>query len=52
MLDHCSDTPIGAKVDENGCPLDSDGDGIYDGLDKCLNTPPGVKVDANGCPIK
>jgi opacity protein-like surface antigen len=51
-LDHCSDTPVGAKVDADGCPLDSDGDGIYDGLDKCPNTPPGVKVDANGCPMK
>jgi opacity protein-like surface antigen len=52
MLDHCSDTPVGAKVDEDGCPLDSDGDGIYDGLDKCPNTPTGVKVDINGCSMK
>jgi len=51
-LDHCSDTPVGAKVDENGCPLDTDGDGIYDGLDKCPDTPHGVKVDINGCPMK
>jgi hypothetical protein len=48
----CSDTPRSAKVDEDGCPLDSDGDGIYDGLDKCPNTPPGVKVNINGCPMK
>jgi opacity protein-like surface antigen len=47
--DHCSDTPIGAKVGVNGCPLDSDGDGIYDGLDKCPDTPEGAKVDVNGC---
>jgi opacity protein-like surface antigen len=51
-LDHCSDTPVGAKVDVDGCPLDSDGDGIYDGLDKCPDTPPGTKVDVNGCPIE
>jgi opacity protein-like surface antigen len=48
-FDHCSDTPIGAKVGVNGCPLDSDNDGIYDGLDKCPDTPEGVKVDVNGC---
>ena len=51
-FDHCSDTPIGAKVDVNGCPLDSDNDGIYDGLDKCPNTPEGAKVDVNGCAIE
>lgn len=51
-FDHCSDTPMGAKVDEHGCPLDSDEDGIYDGLDKCPDTPPGTKVDVNGCPME
>lgn len=51
-FDHCSDTPIGAKVGVNGCPLDSDGDGIYNGLDKCPDTPEGTKVDVNGCAIK
>ncbi len=51
-LDHCSDTPVGAKVNMNGCPLDSDNDGIYDGLDKCPNTPEGTKVDVNGCAIE
>ncbi|MFQ5914498.1 MAG: OmpA family protein, partial [Nitrospinota bacterium] len=35
----------------NGCPLDSDGDGVPDYLDKCPNTPKGVKVDSNGCPL-
>ena len=49
---HCSDTPAGAVVNENGCPLDSDNDGIYDGLDKCPDTPPGTKVNVNGCPIE
>lgn len=24
-----------AVVDKSGCPLDSDGDGVYDGIDKC-----------------
>ena len=41
----------GVKVDANGCPLDSDGDGVPDYLDKCPNTPTGVKVDASGCPL-
>jgi OOP family OmpA-OmpF porin len=50
-LDKCPDTPKGVKVDANGCPIDSDGDGVPDSLDKCPDTPKGVKVDANGCPI-
>ena len=50
-LDKCPDTPIGAKVDANGCPLDGDHDGVFDGLDKCPDTPVGCKVDANGCSI-
>jgi OOP family OmpA-OmpF porin len=36
-------------VDSKGCPLDSDGDGVYDYLDKCPNTPKGATVDARGC---
>jgi outer membrane protein OmpA-like peptidoglycan-associated protein len=50
-LDKCPSTPIGAKVDARGCPLESDGDGVYDGLDKCPSTPRGCKVDKDGCPI-
>ncbi len=50
-LDQCPNTPIGAKVDAHGCPLDSDRDSVYDGLDACPNTPFGCKVDARGCPI-
>jgi OOP family OmpA-OmpF porin len=37
-------------VDALGCPSDTDGDGVLDGLDKCPNTPPGTSVDAAGCP--
>jgi len=37
-------------VDGNGCPIDSDGDGVPDYLDKCPDTPKGMAVDANGCP--
>ena len=50
-LARCPDTPIGAKVDAHGCPVDTDGDGVFDGLDKCADTPKGCKVDPAGCPI-
>lgn len=52
-LDKCPGTPLGDKVDANGCslPKDSDGDGVVDSLDQCPNTPHGAKVDAVGCPI-
>jgi outer membrane protein OmpA-like peptidoglycan-associated protein len=49
-LDTCPSTPIGAKVDAHGCPLDTDGDKVFDGLDKCEGTPAGCTVDKNGCP--
>ncbi|MBI4721020.1 MAG: OmpA family protein [Chitinivibrionia bacterium] len=49
--DKCPDTPSGAVVDMNGCPLDSDGDGVYDGIDACPGTPKGASVDAKGCPM-
>jgi hypothetical protein len=38
-------------VDETGCPVDSDGDGVPDGLDACPNTPAGATVDERGCPM-
>ena len=50
--DKCpTSTPAGVKVDQYGCPLDEDKDGIPDYTDKCLGTPAGVKVEKNGCPI-
>lgn len=49
-LDRCPNTPIGAKVGKDGCPVDSDRDSVYDGLDQCEGTPFGCKVDKNGCP--
>ncbi len=49
--DKCPNTPVGVKVDMNGCPLDSDEDGVLDYQDKCPGTQVGVKVDADGCPI-
>tara|TARA_B100000902_G_scaffold95313_1_gene98127 strand:- start:2303 stop:4279 length:1977 start_codon:yes stop_codon:yes gene_type:complete len=48
MDDYCPNTPIGVKVDKNGCPLDDDKDGIPNYLDKQKGTPEGSIVDENG----
>ncbi|MBZ5487759.1 OmpA family protein [Halomonas aquamarina] len=45
------EVPAGVAVDAEGCPLDSDGDGVPDYRDQCPGTPAGVEVDAVGCPI-
>ncbi|MFP5306163.1 MAG: thrombospondin type 3 repeat-containing protein, partial [Gammaproteobacteria bacterium] len=50
-LDRCPGTPKGVIVGTDGCPLDSDADGVADYLDRCAGTPPGVAVDAEGCPL-
>ncbi len=50
-LDVCPDTPLGAVVDEHGCPSDLDGDGVFEGLDECPDTPLGTPVDSHGCPL-
>jgi OOP family OmpA-OmpF porin len=46
--DKCSGTPKGLKVDVNGCPVDTDGDGVADYMDIC----PSVAglVTTKGCP--
>ncbi|GBD32058.1 MAG: hypothetical protein KatS3mg081_2226 [Gemmatimonadales bacterium] len=49
--DRCPDTPLGARVDAQGCPTDGDRDGVYDGLDACDGTPSGAIVDERGCPL-
>ena len=49
--DACLDTPMGAYVDNRGCPRDQDGDGVFDGLDGCENTPAGAVVSTRGCPL-
>jgi outer membrane protein OmpA-like peptidoglycan-associated protein len=53
--DHCR-TPLGEKIDENGCPAlfkvgaqDSDNDGVADATDQCPNTPVGEAVNPRGC---
>jgi OOP family OmpA-OmpF porin len=33
-----------------GCPIDTDRDGVPDGLDQCPDTPAGATVDERGCP--
>ena len=42
---------MGLEVDEFGCPIDSDSDGVPDYLDNCNNTPRNILIDETGCPI-
>jgi len=46
--DLCSATPIGVMVDENGCPLDRDKDGVADYIDQCPDMKGSVAL--SGCP--
>ena len=46
-----ADMPADAAVGADGCPLDTDGDGVPDYLDECPHTPAGAKVLANGCAL-
>lgn len=46
--DYCPKTPIGVKVDANGCPLDDDKDGIANYIDQQKDTPEGTIVDEFG----
>jgi hypothetical protein len=49
LADLCAKTPLDARpVDEFGCPLDQDMDGVSDNLDDELNTPEGAPVDEHG----
>lgn len=51
MYDRCPDTPKGAKVDEHGCPVDTDNDGVYDHLDDETGTDPAYNVTMRGVGI-
>lgn len=45
-------TPAGQRVAvADGCPVDSDGDGVLDAKDRCPDTPTGASVNASGCPL-
>jgi OOP family OmpA-OmpF porin len=44
--DKCAATPAKAKVDENGCPIDTDKDGVADFEDSC----PEIAGTVKGCP--
>jgi len=52
-IDMCPYTPRGVTVDEKGCPLDEDLDGVPDYKDHCLCTPAEARpyVDSVGCPL-
>ena len=47
--DRCPNSPLGALVNQQGCPTDHDSDGVPDGLDRCPSTPLGTPVDPVGC---
>lgn len=47
----CPNPPSCCIVDHEGCPVDSDKDGVCDGCDKCPNTPECCIVDENGCHV-
>jgi hypothetical protein len=49
--DVCPATPAGTKVDEKGCPLDKDKDGVADYLDKELQSPRNSVVTDSGVAI-
>ena len=48
-IDRCEETPIGVKVDSDGCAFDRDQDGVKDYEDECPNTMTHAKVKVNGC---
>ena len=50
--DDCLDSAAGVTVDESGCEIDTDGDGVVDSLDECPATIGGINVvDDVGCII-
>lgn len=51
LKDKCLGTPRGAKVNENGCPIDTDADGVADYMDNEPKSAPGANVDGYGVTI-
>jgi len=49
--DDCPGTPSEAEVDDKGCPLDGDKDGVADYLDDELDSPDSSFVDQHGVAI-
>jgi OOP family OmpA-OmpF porin len=49
-VDQCPGTAAGIAVNDDGCPVDKDGDGVYDSMDQCPGTAAGIAVNDNGCP--
>tara|TARA_R110002050_G_scaffold80768_1_gene172718 strand:- start:26284 stop:28374 length:2091 start_codon:yes stop_codon:yes gene_type:complete len=49
--DLCLGTPLGAEVDEHGCPIDGDNDGVPNYMDNELETALGAQVDSVGVTI-
>ena len=47
-MDKCPNTPQGVEVDEFGCPLDDDIDGVANSFDDELLSMEGALVDVNG----
>ncbi len=47
-MDNCPNTPQGVEVDEFGCPLDDDIDGVANSFDDELLSMEGALVDING----
>ena len=47
--DRCIETPIGVKVDSEGCAFDMDQDGVKDYEDLCPNSMAHARVKADGC---
>lgn len=48
IVDLCPGTPFGVRINEFGCPVDKDGDGVPDHLDNEPNSAKGAFVDADG----
>jgi OOP family OmpA-OmpF porin len=47
----CPDTDPRALINDDGCPYDSDGDNLLEGIDECPATPMGAIVDERGCRV-